>query len=90
MNFVYTIIIELSQGFDVWTRANNDNESDADLVWNLFLVQNGLGHLNGDSQNLIISDLDVGGRRITVEVTYQLGSRIIGLGPMARFGWSHR
>ena len=65
MNFLYTIIIELPQRFNIYTRANNENESDADLVWNLFLHQNGLGQLNGHSQNLKITDLDDGGRRVT-------------------------
>ena len=90
MNFLSTIEIDLPQRFDIYTRANNDNVSDANLVWDMFLIQNGLSQLNGHSQNLMISDLDDGGRRVTVEATYQLASQIMGLGVMARFGWNYR
>ena len=90
MNFLYTIEIELPQRFDIYTRANNDDVSDANLVWNMFLIQNGLVQLNGLTQNLRISDLNGGARRVTVEATTQLASRILGLGQMARFGWNYR
>ena len=75
----------LPQRADCYTRVNNDDVADAIFVWNLFLIQNGLGQQNGQTQNLLINDLTGGGRRVTVEATSQLASQIMGLGLSAGF-----
>ena len=72
----YVVEILLPHTADMYTRINIDELANAIFVWGLFTAQN---NLTGHSRNHRIVDFRFG-RKLTVEASYNIGSRLRALG----------
>ena len=72
----YEVEIHLPHAADLYTRQNPNDLANAIGVWGLFALQN---NLTGHSRNHRIRDTR-DGRIVTVEVSFNVGSRLRTLG----------
>ena len=72
----YVVDLYLPRAADMYTRLNPDDLSNAIGVWGLFTAQH---NLIGHSRNHRIADCGLG-RKVTVDVSYIVGSKLRELG----------
>ena len=76
IHYPYEVEIHLPHAADLYTRQNLNDLANAIGVWGLFALQN---NLTGHSRNHRIRDTRYG-RMVTVEVSFNVGSRLRALG----------